>query len=127
MSWEGLNRRQFPRAKYPCMVKVLSHGDAPESILTHTENVSNGGICVILRKSLQCFDKVDIEIDLMDGEEHIACWGKAVWVVRRKATDPLKPSWYDIGIEYVDMSSENRKRIERLVAQITRNEGKAKL
>ncbi len=127
MSWEGLNRRRFPRAKFPCLVKIMINGSAVDAILAHTENISTGGVCVILKKGLERFSAVDIEIDLLDAEDHIACRGKVVWSVRRKATDPLKPSCYDTGIEYVDIKNEVRQRIERVVEYIVKNENKAKL
>ena len=47
MGWEGLNRRKFPRVMFPCLVKISRQGEPPEMILTHTENVSSGGVCVI--------------------------------------------------------------------------------
>lgn len=127
MTWEGLNRRKFPRANFPCLVKIVVNGSAEDGLLTHTENISTGGICVILRKGLELFTAINIEIDLMDGEEHIVCQGKVVWVVRRKATDALKPSYYDIGIEYVDIANEGRQRIGSVVGHIVKNLGKAKL
>ncbi|MEI6437247.1 MAG: PilZ domain-containing protein [Candidatus Omnitrophota bacterium] len=127
MTWEGLNRRKFPRVKFPCLVKILVNGEKNEAQLTHTENVSTGGICVILRKGLERLTQVDIEIDLLDGEDHIFCHGKAVWVVRRKATDLFKPSFYDIGIEYGDIKKEDVQRIKAAVDHLARNESKAKI
>ena len=43
MTWEGLNRRRFPRVKFPCLVKVIVNGVVFETHLTHTENISIGG------------------------------------------------------------------------------------
>ena len=58
-SWEGLNRRKFPRANYPCLV-VIRNQDAPDdgehdknsTILTHTDNIRGGGGRVILKNKL---------------------------------------------------------------------------
>ena len=46
--WDGLNRRKFPRVIYPCLV-VIQNGkvDDRDVILTHTENIGIGGVCVI--------------------------------------------------------------------------------
>ena len=56
--WDGLDRRKFPRVNYPCLV-VLRNNDSmeKEDLLTHTENVGMGGICVTLKKNL----KIDIQ------------------------------------------------------------------
>ncbi|MBF0570211.1 MAG: PilZ domain-containing protein [Candidatus Omnitrophica bacterium] len=128
MTWEGLNRRKFPRAMFPCPVKLVAAGAAADNVfLTHTENISTGGICIILRKAMEKFTLLDVEIDLMDGQDHIICRGKVVWVVRRKATDPVKPSFYDMGIEYVDIKDEGRKRIQDLVGHLGKIDQRAKL
>ena len=124
MTWEGLNRRQFPRASFPCLVKIFSNWTTVEPVLTHTENIGMGGICVVLRKSLEKLTLVRIEIDLMDGEDHIVCQAKVLWNVRRKAMDINKPFYYDIGIEYVDISNKGRQRLESVVAQIVKKESK---
>ena len=127
MSWEGLNRRKFPRAKFPCLVKLAVNGVVRDAFLAHTENISTGGVCVILKKGMERFTPMDVEIDLMDGEDHFCVKGKAVWVVRRKATEAHKASCYDTGIEFVDMTEENDRRIRQLVEHIVRNELKVKL
>jgi c-di-GMP-binding flagellar brake protein YcgR len=120
MTWEGLNRRKFPRANFPCLIKVLREGDPLEVILTHTENISLGGACVILKKSVDLFSPVDIELDLMDGGDIITCHGKVVWAVRRKAIESHKPSCYDLGLEFVDITPENRARVGQTVEHLVR-------
>jgi c-di-GMP-binding flagellar brake protein YcgR len=120
MTWEGLNRRKFPRANFPCLIKVLHEGDPQDTLLTHTENISVGGACVILKKSVDLFSPVDIEFDLMDGGDIIACRGKVVWSVRRKAIESEKPSWYDLGLEFMDITPESRARVGQAVEHLVR-------
>lgn len=115
MSWEGLNRRKFPRAVFPCMIKISRPGVEAETLLTHTENVSIGGVCVILRRHLEVFLPVSLEIDLLDGNETIACGGKIVWTVRRKAIEEHRPSCYDTGIEFVDIKAADHARIDKML------------
>ena len=126
MAWEGLNRRRFPRAEFPSMVKLMPSGKEEGAVLTHTENIGTAGMCVILRKGVDLFSPVPVEIDLLDGEEHVVCAGKVVWVVRRKAIEEQKPSFYDTGIEFVDMKEHDRKRIERAIAHLVRGWYKVK-
>ena len=118
MAWEGLNRRKFPRANYPCLIKILHDGKLQDSILTHTENISIGGAAVIVKKSMELFMVVQVEIDLMDGADLIACQARVVWAVRRKAIEEHKPSFYDIGLEFVDISDEHRERVLRTVEHL---------
>ena len=111
MSWEGTDRRKFPRVMYPCMVKVASSDGTKETILTHTENIGQGGLCVTLKNGIKLFTPVETEVDLLSIDKHIYPKGKVVWNVRRKAVEEVKPMFYDIGIEFTEIS---KQEIERL-------------
>ena len=119
MNWEGMDRRKFPRVLYPCMVKVLTSNQAHVPLLTHTENIGMGGICVTLKNEVKLFTPVELEIDLIDLDEHIYPKGKVVWSVRRKSIETIKPMFYDIGIEYTDLSKKDnehlRNNLKRLI------------
>ncbi|MBF0569213.1 MAG: PilZ domain-containing protein [Candidatus Omnitrophica bacterium] len=125
--WEGQNRRKFPRAKFPCLVKLATTGNIKEVLLTHTENISAGGVGLIIKRQLDIFTPLSIEIDFMDGGEHILCCGKVVWSIRRKATEEIKPSFYDVGVEFVDMIKEDRERIEKTIDRLMKPFSKAKI
>lgn len=112
--WEGLDRRRFPRVQYPCLV-VIRHENSQEVFLTHTENVGVGGVCVSMKEDIKIFSTVDLEIDLLDLDDHIRCSGKVVWNVQRKGGTERKPTYYDIGIEFVSLTDENRKRLKEIV------------
>ena len=122
--WGGLNRRRFPRAQYPCLVVLREGKDSTESILAHTENFGIGGLCVVVKKQIKMFSLVDIEFDLMDMGDNIHCQGKIVWSIRRKESAKEKPLFYDTGIEFVNISDEDVKRIEDAVTQISKRKGK---
>ena len=120
-SWDGLNRRKFPRVIYPCLVVVHTNHDQKDSILAHTENIGNGGICVILKKEIKMFAPVEVELDLLDMAEHIRCSGKVVWVIRRKESEPAKPRHYDVGIEFLNLSEKDKQRIEQVISRLSKN------
>lgn len=115
MEWDGANRRQFPRIAYPCLVKMHSKSGHVEPILTHTENIGTGGICVIVKKEIKLFTLVDIEVDLIDESEHIKAVGKVVWSVRRKEMQPVKPLFYDIGIKFENLKDKDHKRLDATI------------
>jgi Tfp pilus assembly protein PilZ len=121
MSWSGLNRRQFPRVIYPCMVKCTGEGDNKGILLTHTENIGEGGLCLTIKKALRLFSLIELELDLLDADEHMFLKGKVVWSVRRKAIEDIKPLFYDIGVEFIDLSNKDQARlrttVERLIKQ----------
>jgi hypothetical protein len=115
-NWEGLNRRKFPRVNYPCLVVIRNaEGGSQNVILTHTENVGVGGVCLILKQDLAMFSKVDLELDLLDLGEHIHCTGKVMWNVQRKEAEGAKPSFYDIGVEFENLPLDAHYRLEKIV------------
>ena len=120
--WEGLNRRKFPRVNYPCLVVIRNSGDDQGNvILTHTDNVGVGGVCVVLKQNVKMFSEVELELDLLDLGEHICCNGKVVWNVQRQSEVPEKPLFFDIGVEFLNIASEDQKRLERIVERLVRN------
>jgi Tfp pilus assembly protein PilZ len=113
MVWDGLNRRKFPRVFFPCLIKVKDNKDL---LLTHTENISIGGVRLILKKNLGLGSAATVEIDLMDTGDPLRCQGRVVWVEQRKKTELIKPGFYDIGIEFSDVPSADKKRLDAIVA-----------
>ena len=121
VSWDGLNRRKFPRINFPCLI-VLQHGDGKEDVyLAHTENVGIGGICVILKHNIKMFQEVDLELDLLDLGDHIKCKGKVVWSIRRKTTEAKKPAYYDIGVEFKDVKKEDQNKLDVVIKRLIKN------
>ena len=119
-SWDGLNRRKFPRINYPCLITIRHTSSPPEAILTHTENIGIGGVGVIANKNINLFALVELEIDLLDTAEHIKCQGKVVWSIRRKLNEQKKPMFYDVGIEFLNISDSASKRLEAIVTRLVR-------
>ncbi len=114
--WEGLNRRKFPRMKYPCIVMIRLGQGTGDTILTHTENIGIGGICVITKQNIKLFTPVKIELDLLDLGEHMKCQGKVVWSIRRKEAVEKKKSFYDIGIEFMNLGEKETRRLEKIIS-----------
>ena len=121
--WAGLNRRKFPRVNYPCLVVIRNGGESKnEALLTHTENVGVGGVCIILKRPLKMFCPVEVELDLLDLKEHVKCKGKVVWNVQRKGELSRKPLFYDTGIEFVDLIQKDYQRLEETIQRLVRNQ-----
>jgi Tfp pilus assembly protein PilZ len=116
--WNGIDRRKFPRVNYPCLVIVRHDGGKQEVFLTHTENLGIGGICIILKKNIKLFTNVEVELDLLDLSDHVKCKGKVVWSIRRKSEAPVKPLFYDLGIEFSDLNKKDQDRIQEIVSRL---------
>jgi c-di-GMP-binding flagellar brake protein YcgR len=115
MGWDGRNRRKFPRVLFPCLIKIHGGNDDKDAILTHTENLSTGGVRVILKHPVAMGAAIDVEIDLMDIGEHLRCKGAVVWSERRKSSEEIKPDFYDIGIEFERVNDVSQKRLEQII------------
>ena len=119
--WDGLNRRKFPRVNYPCLVVIRNDGTlGNDVILTHTENVGIGGVCVTLKKSVRLFSPVELELDLLDLGNHIKCNGKVVWNIQRRIDAAKKPLFYDVGIEFEDITLEDQERMLKIVRRLVK-------
>ncbi len=116
--WDGLNRRKFPRVSYPCLLIIRHAEEQPEVILTHTENVGIGGVCVVINKNINLFAPVELEIDLLDANNHIKCDGKVVWSIRRKISEKKKPLFFDVGIEFSNISTSDQKRLDEIISRL---------
>ena len=116
--WDGLNRRKFPRANYPCLIIIRHNHAGPEAMLTHTENIGIGGVCIVLKRSIKLFTPVELEIDLLDTTTHIKCEGKVVWCVQRRESEDKKPSFYDTGVEFMNISMKDQQRISEVVNRL---------
>ena len=115
---EGTNRRKFPRVSYPCMITLRRGEGEPEVILTHTENIGIGGICVTMNRSVRIFSMVDLEIDLLDLSDHLRCRGRVVWTIQRKAEEKRKPLFYDTGIEFLQIEGVDRQRLDDVIRRL---------
>lgn len=113
--WQGVDRREFPRADYPCKIEVFQKGQK-SSFSTHTENIGVGGVCVVLEKELEKFSPVGLSLYLEDGQEAVECDARVVWVVRRE-------NLFDVGIEFLDIKTKDVLRIERIVQECLKIQG----
>ena len=121
MSWDGQNRRQFPRVIYPCLIKLNIPTKLDINILTHTENIGLGGISVAVKHEIKLFSDVGVEIDLLDTADHIKAVGKIVWVVRRRPTENIKPLFYDLGVEFVNLQSKHKEHLKTVLEKVIQN------
>lgn len=122
--WQGLNKRQFPRIKYPCLIVIRNGSDDDDktnTVLTHTDNVGVGGVCVALKQAVKMFSVVEIELDLLDLGDHICCNGKVVWNVESEESGKTTPRLFDVGIEFVDIKDDDQLRLRKVIERLVRN------
>ena len=108
---ESSERRKFVRVNCPC--KVILHN--PELVLdTHTENISAGGIRVILRHEVKEHDLVGLEIYLT--AEAVKCEGRVVWVITHRDE-------FDTGIELYEITDKDRFFVDEFIKRLVKEGG----
>ena len=117
MIWDGIDQRKFPRAKHRCLLRIAKEGEEGK-IETFTENIGAGGICVVVSRAFEIFDNVALELELDDGKAPIACKGSIVWVVRCHPAKEEEALAFDTGVEFVNITAEDRSRILRMVENL---------
>ncbi|UCC96033.1 MAG: PilZ domain-containing protein [Candidatus Omnitrophota bacterium] len=107
-------RRRFIRARYPC--RIIVHAPQKHIISTHTENISAGGIRVLIQEELKVSSIVGLEIYLR--EQPIACQGRVVWVVEKKSDYQRDFIFFDTGIEFYEIKDEDKHAINTFVESL---------
>ena len=112
--WQGFNRRQFPRANFPCDIIIYKKG-AHEKISGRTENIGLGGVCVLTARDLDKMSLVDLSIFLEKDKPPIECEARVMWVVKHKDK-------FDIGMEFLNLEKKDSVKIEGVVQECLKKE-----
>ncbi len=121
--WDGVDRRIFSRAEYPCLITIRKNTPPTQAILTHTDNISLGGMRVVIAEKLEPMTEVDLEIDLKDTLPTIITKGTIAWVKIIVSSQKNKSPRYDTGIRFLGLKDEYRRRIQAIVERILRKTG----
>ena len=116
--WDGVDRRKFVRAEYPCLITVRKSEQPQEAILTHTEDISVGGVRAIIRRKLQMLIEVELRIDLKDMLPPIVFLGQVCRVKELPSAQQNKAPRYETGIRFSDLSDEDRHRIINVIKHV---------
>ena len=69
-------------------------------------------------RAFEIFDNVALELHIEDGSGPISCSGTVVWVVRRHPVRGESIMEFDTGIEFADISEDDRTRVDKLVDEL---------
>ena len=111
LMWDGFNKRKFPRISLRCEITILADGRS-SPIVTLTENLGVGGVCVILDQPLDRFSKCRVRLDLDDKLPEIECNGKVVWNVKTTETKGHR-LYFDTGIEFENLEPPVSERLRQ--------------
>lgn len=117
MGWSGIDTRRGVRIAFECVV-IVNKKEASLVFRTQTENISVGGICVILEKRLLKNTPVEIELFLPDSPVPITCVGKVAWSFKRNENTRKKPLQFDTGLEFIDITQEDKSCLKRIIEEL---------
>lgn len=113
--WDSIERRRYVREKFPYTVHIHVFLPKKRSISTYTENISVGGIRIVIREELDNGAIVDMAIYM--GPEPFTCKGKVIWV-REKTSSLLGTKLYDTGISFWKLEEKNKQAIIEHVREL---------
>ncbi|HOX09384.1 MAG TPA: PilZ domain-containing protein [Candidatus Omnitrophota bacterium] len=117
MGWSGIDTRRSVRVSFECVV-IVKKKETSLVFRTQTENISAGGICLILERALLKHTPVEVELFLPDDPIPVNCEGKVAWSVRRSEYLKKKSSQFDTGIEFTSITDEDKARLKRIIEEL---------
>ncbi|MFO8052825.1 MAG: PilZ domain-containing protein [Candidatus Omnitrophota bacterium] len=114
MSWDSRERRKFVRVSLPLQISLSNQSYA---ISTKTENISAGGIRLILKKKLENGLIVNLKIRNIK-KEPINCQGRILWVFSRMNSSQENKILYDTGIEFYKIKKDQVKLIKKFTQSL---------
>ena len=108
-------RRRAPRVNYPCKV-LVSREDGKGEFSIHTENISSGGVRLVLEQKIEINTPIDLEIEI--GKKTVKTKGRVVWVLDVKAPKSDQSNLYDTGVEFTQLSQADRDFLSKLIEDL---------
>ncbi len=111
MSWDSRERRQFVRISLPLEIYLSG---SPHSLPAKTENISTGGLRLLLNYKFRPGMIVNLDIYGLQ-KEPVTCQGKILWVFSRKKSSAKDSFYYDTGIEFHKIKKANLNAIKKII------------
>ena len=118
-----VERRKFPRVNIKYPINVICTGEVmqghPQYYIfhTYTENMSKGGIMIMLEKEVKAGSLVELELFITDKESlPIKCNGFIIWT-KKANPEGTKPDLFNTGIQFADLTNPiYRKLLEDVIS-----------
>ncbi len=116
----GQEKRRFKRTDYNTNVKWRSLATPSQGMAVIpdiTKDISAGGIRLALYERLETGTRLELELAI-GGDKTIKAKGHVKWIDRIKMTSDDKTTvGYYVGIEFTDLSREDKAFIDRFVSR----------
>jgi len=110
----GVEKRKFKRINIACNVMVI-FGERILLFNTHSENLGNGGMRVILWEKLHVGTPVELELFFTENQKSSKCRGEVSWVKEKIGSGG--EGLFNTGIKFIDISNSVREEIKKLLGE----------
>lgn len=107
-------RRKFIRLNINVEIKYALISNATAERVAQTKDIGAGGICILADEPMKKGDILEINFLLPEVPPNVHAKGRVAWVKPFSIAGD-KNTRYDTGIEFTDITDEDRKRINRYV------------
>ena len=114
MLWDFKEKRRFPRATFSC--KIIIHSPL-RLLVCKTKNISGGGIRVGLNRKLSRADTLILKL-FFGKDRAVQCEGRVAWTVDIMSQAKETPVMFDTGIEFTNISANDREYIKKTVDEL---------
>jgi c-di-GMP-binding flagellar brake protein YcgR len=110
------DKRKYPRLSMNVEVKyeILSSSSLKTPKIG-AKNISAGGLCIMILEKIKVGTLLNFEFFLQDSDTPIMATGKVVWVEEFVIYSTETYVSYDCGVEYVDINSQDKEKIDHYV------------
>lgn len=117
-----LEKRRFVRLDVRVNVEY-EIVQAPEAkFKSFTKNLSQGGICLFLDSFLKKDTLLDLKLHIPERSKPLEATGKIVWIETFKIGDKDAKEHFEAGVEFVDISDDDKNMIAKYVFGVLRLE-----
>ena len=112
----SVDNRRFVRLETFLEVVHRKKTQPTAATLTLTKNISQGGVCLIDCDEIDNFnvaDLINLSIFFPYDLNPINTKGKVSWKKDHNIVDQVKKAKFDIGLEFIELKDEDKKRIEQ--------------
>jgi len=94
--------------------KIGETSDPSDEFTDKTKNISVGGLCLIVNEKLNVGDKLQIGLEL-PSKKIINTEGRVMWINEYEIFGKEEEQFYDVGIEFMKTSKDEREEIKEFV------------
>ena len=118
MTSYGEERRRFPRLDIRIFsISIVVKSFSGEPIEIYPKDIGIGGISFKTDVALKRKDQLKLMIGLPSNPLPERVLAQVVWTHIRDTSSPGGRIWYDIGVEFLDVSGDCRSELENLIEE----------